>query len=120
MQAIVTGLGIILPCLNQTQLSFPKLARSYFQLLADLIEIFPDQVLAFTGDRLCLISPWSRQFMLMQYHVRQKACLDCSDQIRCRELAPMQIRRSTALALAYLLLISGAIRNFGKFLYTGV
>ena len=44
-----TGLGILVPLMQDEQLKFPKLARAYFMLLSYMLEVYPERVASLPG-----------------------------------------------------------------------
>lgn len=50
LQVVFEALSLVLPCMEEEQLAFPKLSRTYFQVMAELLEIFPERVLGEAGN----------------------------------------------------------------------
>ena len=47
-QVVLLGLNVVVPLMSAQLLQFPKLCRSYFSLLSYMLEVYPEQVRAYT------------------------------------------------------------------------
>ena len=56
MQMVFVGLDIIVPLMTVELLKFPTLSEAYFQLLAHMLEVYPERVLALPGKAILLCS----------------------------------------------------------------
>lgn len=56
MQMVFVGLDIIVPLMTVELLKFPALSVAYFQLLAHMLEVYPERVLALPGKAILLYS----------------------------------------------------------------
>lgn len=56
MQMVFVGLDIVVPLMTVELLKFPPLSVAYFQLLAHMLEVYPERVLALPGEAILLYS----------------------------------------------------------------
>ena len=47
---VFVGLDIVVPLMTVDLLKFPALSVAYFQLLAHMLEVYPERVLTLPGD----------------------------------------------------------------------
>lgn len=49
LQVVFLGLGLVIPLVTGELLQFPKLVRSFFNLMSYMLEIYPDHVAGLPG-----------------------------------------------------------------------
>ena len=52
LQVVFLGLGLVIPLVTGELLQFPKLVRSFYNLMSYMLEIYPEHVAALPGAPL--------------------------------------------------------------------